>query len=533
MSDSFHYIIIGAGSSGCVLANRLSEDANNRVLLVEAGGLNDNYLVNMPLGMKKLHFHPNHSWGLTSEPEPHLHDRVLPLPRGKGLGGSSAINAMVYARGHPADYDQWRQMGLSGWDYEDVLPYFKRSERNWRGETELHGGSGPMAVTQSATPGPLFDLISESAKACDIQTFDDYHAGPFEGIAPTEFNIGDGIRQSSAAAFIRPALSRTNLTIIHSALVKRIVIEEKRAVAVEYIKDGQVSTAGSDGEIILSAGTYHSPQILMLSGIGPAEHLQSMDISPVLDLPEVGENLEDHPDAVFQVALKKPMSFDSELRWDRVMRKVIRWRLKRDGDGATIPVSAIGFVRVLPESDRPDIEMLFSPVSPQANLWFPGIQPALGPRFACRVSAVHPRSRGCVRLRSNNPADPPRISMNFFDDPVDLQVLRDGLKVTRKIFRQTPLAEIIETEISPGDESSSDEELEAWLRLNAGSSLHPTSTCRMGIDDGAVVDGALRVSQINGLRIADCSVMPHVTGGNTHAPAVMIGEKAADLISAG
>jgi choline dehydrogenase len=527
---SYDTIIVGAGSAGCVLANRLSADPARRVLLLEAGGRDWHPYIHMPLAMRRLSPNDRFNWKLATEPEPHCHGREIVIPRGKVLGGSSSINAMIYARGHPLDYDEWRQMGLDGWSYADVLPYFKRSEASWRGETPHHGASGPLKVSHGEKRGGLHAMFTEAAATIGYRRSADYNGIEPEGIAEPDFTIGDGRRYSTARAFLRPAMKRPNLTIVTRALAQRVVIRAGRAVGVDYRRHGETCRAATDGDVVLSGGTYNSPQLLLLSGIGPADELKAHGITPVLDRPAVGRNLQDHVNAVINFDLNQPVSAIGELRWDRLALSALRWAAGGGGSIGAMPLQCVAFLRTRPESERPDIELLVSPIAPDADIWFPGIKAAKPHRFSSRVAVLHPRSRGRVTLRSADPADAPRILWNLLDDPYDLDTLRGGLKAVRAIFAQEPLKSLIAREASPGQAFAADAALDEWIRRNCQTASHPAGTCRMGADADAVVDGDLRVKGIDGLRVADCSIMPNVVGSNTNAPTIMIAEKAAAAI---
>jgi choline dehydrogenase len=529
-ASEYDYIIVGAGSAGCVLANRLSEDAGARVLLIEAGGRDWHPYIHMPLAMRKLAPRPSLNWDFTTEPEPHCNDRRIFIPRGKVLGGTSSINAMLYARGHPLDYEQWQQAGLRGWGYDGVLPYFKRSEKNWRGETAHHGGAGPLTVSAGVRASPLFDLFRASAQTAGFPLSDDYNGAEPEGVAAPDWTISGGRRNSTARAFLRPAMLRPNLRVETRALAHRVLVEHGRATGVVYRQRGEMHTARASREIVLSGGTYNSPQLLLLSGIGPADELKSLGIAPVLDRPEVGRNLQEHANAVITFATSEPLSITPALRWDRLTWSVLRWVLSGKGPAGAFPTQCVSFLRTRPESERPDIELLVSPVAPEAGPWFPGVKAPAAHCFSSRVALLHPRSRGSVRLRSADPEAAPRILWNLFADPIDLETLRGGVQTVRRIFAEAPLKRVIAGEVSPGRAAMSDAALDGWLRANGQTAAHPAGTCRMGGDDDAVLDAELRVRGIDGLRVADCSVMPWVVGSNTNAPTIMIAEKAADFI---
>ena len=526
----FDYIIVGAGSAGCVLANRLSEGRDAKVLLLEAGGRDTDFRIHMPLAMRTLTFHPKVNWGFATEPEPHCYGRTIPVPRGRVLGGTSSINAMIYARGHPLDYDQWRQMGCEGWGYADVLPYFKRSERSFRGADEFHGADGPLKTTPPGIPSPLYDLFAAAAESVGYPRSSDYNGAEPEGVAQSQMTIGDGRRFSTARAFLRPALGRPNLRVAVRALAERVVVENGRAVGVAFRQGVKRFTAYCDREVILAGGTYNSPQLLMLSGIGPADELRALGIEPVLDRPDVGRNLQEHVNSFATFHLAKPISLQPLLRFDRMTMNVARWAVTGSGPAGSFPTSCVSFIRVRPESERPEIELLVSPVAPDGNMWFPGVKKPVGHRFSSRIAVLHPRSKGRVTLRSADPADPPRILWNLFDDPYDVETLRLGLRAVRRIFAAEPLAGVVAGEQRPGDAVQTDAEIDEFLRRNCETAHHPAGTCRMGPDDAAVVDSELRVRGIESLRVVDCSVMPNVVGSNTNAPTIMIAEKASDMI---
>jgi len=528
--ETYDYVIVGAGSAGSVLAARLTEDPNVRVLLLEAGGGADNWLIRMPLGFLRALRQPKYTWPYWTEPEPHMNNRKLILPRGKLLGGSSSINGMVFMRGHSADFDRWAQMGCTGWSYADVLPYFRKMETSWRGASDLHGGDGPLSVTPNATKWLLHDELMAAAEAAGHPLTDDIHDGDEGGVGKIELTIDKrGRRASTYAAYLKPAMKRPNLTVRINALTRRVLTEGKRATGVEYSHEGQIKTATASREVILSGGSYNSPQLLMLSGIGPGEHLREMGIDVVHDLPGVGQNLSEHP-RVPLLFEAKPVTFVNELRFDKATLSVLRWYFLGTGPFARQVNSANPVLKTDPRLAQPDIQLWCNPITLDAHLWFPGIKKAPQHKLTADVILLHPESRGHLFLKSPNVEDHVGISLNLFSAPNDFATARAGIRIARKIYATSPQAEITGKEISPGAFSQSDEALNEHIRATAGTTQHPLGTCRMGAGPMAVVDPQMRVIGMQGLRVIDASVMPDETGGNINAPTIMMAERAADLI---
>ncbi len=530
----FDYVIAGAGSAGCVLASRLTEDRDAKVLLLEAGGRPRGLFVNMPVAFPTYASSPRLNWGYVSEPEPGLNGRRIPVLRGKVLGGSSTINGMVYARGHRLDYDDWRAMGLEGWGYADVLPYFKRSERSWLGEGKYHGGSGELDVTVPEASCVLSDLVGAAAAAAGYPVTPDYHGEHSEGFMRMEMTVTRrGRRASTARAFLYPAMRRPNLTVRTGALVSRVLLEHGRAIGIEYIRKGRKERVRAEREVVLAGGVYGSPQMLLLSGIGPATELREVGVEPVHDLPGVGRNLIEHP-LTFTLNAARPKTFLRHLRFDRAVVSVLRWVLTGTGPFATNACAGNIFLRTEPGCDRPDMQLTCpaggAAAEPGARIWYPLVRKAPDHGLAVAVSMIREDSRGRVTLRSASPADPPRILFNLFTEPSDVARMIRGIRAAREIYAQEPLRSLILREIMPGPERTSDADLERYIRETGQITQHPVGTCRMGLDEAAVVDAQLRVRGLERLRVIDASVMPNVPGGNTNAPTIMVAEKGADLI---
>lgn len=526
------FLIVGAGSSGCVLANRLSEDPSVKVILLEAGGSDKHPLISMPMAWMKASMEPRFGWGTMTEPEPHMDNRVQPLPRGRVLGGSSSINGTMYIRGAAADYDSWAERGLKGWSYADVLPYFKRSESNWRGAGPEHGGSGPLEVTPMQTHPELYPAFIKAAEELGYSETDDFNVAEPEGFGIPDCTISKGRRHSTSRAYLEPARHRPNLQIITKALVSRVLIEDGRAVGVEFERNGEVQQLRGAREIVLSGGAFNSPQLLMLSGIGAAEHLKEHGIVPVRDLPGVGENLQDHAISLTFWKASQDNTFESQLRLDRLALAVAKWQFSGKGYPAQSPLTVQGFLRSSQETTRPDLQLQVSHTSYQAHPWLPMLHKGVGHQMTAGAILLNPESRGHVRLGSRHPKALPKITLNFLAEEQDRLILRETIGTMRKFFATEAVKPYVAMELAPGPDVTSDEAIDGWLRQTVMSGGHPTSTCAMGTSDNpkAVVDAELKVYGIEGLRVVDASVMPDVIRGNTNAPAIMIAEKAADML---
>lgn len=526
MSDTVDYIVVGAGSAGCVLANRLSEDSGSQVVLLEAGGESRHPLIDMPLTWMQASTTPHFNWGFTAEPDPHRDDRSEAMPRGKLLGGCSAINGTMYIRGAAADYDDWAARGLEGWSFANLIPYFRRSENSWRGDGPYHGGSGPMHISPMKRDPRIFPAFARAAGEMGYGIIDDFNIAAPEGFGMPDCSIRAGRRASTARAFLDPARRRDNLRIECHALVTQILIEGGRAVGVEYRRDGQVQRIACRREVILSGGAFNSPHLLMLSGIGPAEELKDSGVEPRIDLPGVGRNLQDHPIAMSFWKAATPITFDDRLRVDRLAFAAAQWWLTGTGTMAQSPMSIQGFVRSGPEQDRPDLQFQIVHSSYAARPWFPGWRRGAGHEYSTGALLLNPQSRGRVTLRSADPTDVPRISLNFLEAEDDRRRLREAMRFTRRFFATDAARALVAGEMAPGADATSDEALDGWLRATTISGAHQSCTCAMG----SVVDAKLRVKGVESLRVADASVLPNIIRGNTNAPVIMIAEKAADMI---
>jgi choline dehydrogenase-like flavoprotein len=524
----YDYIIVGAGSAGCTLANRLSEDGTTTVLLLEAGGVDRDPMIHVPLLFAKMQQLRRHDWGYDSEPEPGLDNRVIPIPRGKVLGGSSSINVMAYTRGHREDFNRWAQQGAVGWSYEDVLPYFKKTETAEDGESEARGGSGPVGVQWTRATDPLCAAWLEAAKAMGFAINPDAASGDNEGFGRTQYTIRNGRRSSAATAHLKPARRRRNLTILTGAPVLKLLLEGRRAVGVEHAAAGTAQKAYASGEVILCGGVINTPQLLMLSGIGPADHLRAHDIALIADLP-VGENLQDHLMLNNVYTRRAPGEFHRQMRFDRMARNLLEAWFLRSGFATSVPSGLMAFLKSEPRLAVPDLEFLL-PMAPfTAHLWFPGIKPAYRDGFGVRAVLLNPESRGRVTLRTADPRDKVRLSFNFLTERRDIETLRKGFKIGRELARQPALDPYRLAELAPGDGVKSDAEIDAFVRQNAVTVCHPSSTCPIG----PVLDPTLRVHGVSGLRVVDASAMPSLVSAHINACVLMMAEKAADLIRAG
>ncbi|HZR63202.1 MAG TPA: choline dehydrogenase [Xanthobacteraceae bacterium] len=524
---TFDYIIVGAGSAGCVLANRLTASGRHRVLLLEAGGHDRHMWIHIPLGFAKLFDNPKVNWLYSSEPEPELNNRRIIQPRGKVLGGSSSINGLLYIRGQKEDYDHWRQLGNTGWGFDDVLPYFRRAEDQERGADDLHGVGGPLSVSDVCEPHPLCEAFIAAAEQSGIPRTDDFNGVRQEGAGYFQLTTRNGRRWSTAAGYLRQARKRHNLKVETHALATRILFDGSRATGIEYRQGDALRTAYANGEVILAGGAFNSPQLLQLSGIGPAKLLREFGIAPLADMTGVGADLQDHLQVRMQFRCSEPITMNDVVNnWRHRCHAGLRYIFSRKGL-LTIGAGYAGaFLRTRPQLASPDVQihfLIFSTETAGAKL-----HPFSG--FMASVCQLRPESRGFVRIKSADPLKPPAIQPRYLSNRMDCDTIVAGLNRLREVMHQPVMRRLISEERMPGEQCASDADLLAYARASGTTVYHPTSTCRMGTDPAAVVDDHLRVRGFERLRVIDASIMPTVVSGNTNAAAVMIGEKGADLV---
>jgi len=523
----FDYVIVGAGSAGCVLANRLTADGKHSVLLLEAGPKDTNIWIHVPIGYGKLFKEKTVNWMYQTEPEPGLKGRQVFQPRGKVLGGSSSINGLLYVRGQHEDYDRWRQRGNVGWGYDDVLPYFKKAENQQRGADDYHGSGGPLSVSDWRHEDPLSEAFVKAAVESGIPFNPDFNGVTQEGAGFFQTTTRGGRRASSAFCYLRPAKQRGNLSIETSALARRILFEGRKARGVEYSQNGRLRTARARKEVLVSGGAYNSPQLLQLSGVGPAELLKSHGLNVVLDSPDVGNDLQDHMQVRIVMRCTKSITLNDI--FNHPVRRVIagaRYALSRSGPLTVAAGTSGAFFKTNPRLATPDIQIHFIPFS--TDKMGEKLHPFSG--FTATVCQLRPESRGSLKIRSADPTVPPEIRINYLATETDRAAFIDGIRILRKILAAPALKAYCSGEVYPGSDMTSNEDLLEFCRNTGSTVYHPTSTCRMGSDPLAVVDQRLRVRGVEGLRVVDASVMPDLMSGNTNAPTIMIAEKASDMI---
>ncbi len=526
-TENYDYIIVGAGSAGCVLANRLSADGTTRVALLEAGGRDTNPWIHVPVGYFKTIHNPATDWCYVTEPDPGLDGRSLKWPRGKVLGGSSSINGLLYVRGQREDYDRWAELGCSGWSYADVLPYFRRAENQTRGEDEYHGTGGPLHVSNMSFARPICDDFIAGVEATGTPRNNDINGAEQEGVGYYQLTAHKGRRCSSAVAYLKPARGRDNLHIITKAMVHRLVCDNGRATAVEFERNGKRQQINANAEILLCAGAIGSPQLLELSGIGDAQRLEALGIASVVDIPAVGENLQDHLQirAVFKT--HQPVTLNDELRNPlQKLRAGLQYLLNRSGPLSMAASQVYAFSRTRLSNQRPDIQYHFQPLS--ADSPGEGLHPFSA--ITASVCQLRPESRGHVHIQSASASVHPKIVPNYLSTDLDCQTAVEALRHVRTVMDSAPMREHIKEAVLPDPQATDDADLLSEARRIANTIYHPVGTCRMGADAASVVDPRLRVRGVDGLRVIDASVMPEIVSGNTNAPVIMMAERASDLI---
>jgi choline dehydrogenase len=528
MTETFDFVIVGAGSAGCAMAYRLSEDGKNSVCVLEYGGSDRGPFIQMPSALSYPMNMKLYNWGFESDPEPGLGGRRLATPRGKVVGGSSSINGMVYVRGHARDFDTWEEMGAKGWGFRHVLPYFKRQESCPDGEDGWRGTKGPLHITRGPRNNPLYQAFIEAGRQAGYPVTEDYNGRQQEGFGPMEMTVHKGIRWSTANAYLRPAMKRGKVKLITRAMAHRVILEGKRAVGVAYDVGGRMQEVRARREVIIAASSINSPKLLQMSGIGAPQVLKAAGIAVAHALPGVGENLQDHLEIYFQIRSKEPVTLYSKLNWFSKGLIGAEWLFFKTGLGTTNHFETCGFIRSAAGVEYPDIQYHFLPAAMRydGNAAFPGHG------FQVHVGPMRAKSRGFVRVRNNDVRQAPQILFNYLTHRDDMPEWRRAVRLTRELFQQPAMQRFAAEEIQPGPKVSSDDEIDAFIRQHCESAYHPCGTCKMGAADDpmAVVDPECRVIGIEGLRVADSSIMPQVTNGNLNGPTIMIGEKASDHI---
>ena len=524
----FDYIIVGAGSAGCVLANRLSENPAHKVLLLETGGSDKSIFIQMPTALSIPMNTDKYAWQFHTEPEPYLDNRVMHCPRGKVLGGSSSINGMVYVRGHAKDFDEWQQHGAEGWDYQSCLPYFKRAESWYLGEDEYRGGQGPLGTNNgNEMANPLYRAFISAGEQAGYAFTKDYNGEQQEGFGPMHMTVKNGKRCSSSRAYLDPIKHRSNLTVVTGALAQKVIVDDNKvAKGVEYRVKGQVKTATANKEVVLSAGSVGSPHLLQLSGIGDREALQAAGVEVKHHLPGVGKNLQDHLEFYFQYKCKQPITLNGKLGLFSKGLIGAQWLLNKSGLGATNHFESCAFIRSKAGVEWPDLQYHFLP----AAIRYDGKSAFAGHGFQVHVGHNKPKSRGEVTIQSADPTMAPKILFNYLQAQEDIEGFRACVRLTREIIEQSAFDEFRESEIQPGEQVQSDEEIDAFVRQAVESAYHPSCSCKMGEDDMAVVDSKTRVRGVENLRVVDSSIFPTIPNGNLNGPTIMVAEKAADMI---